>query len=227
MNDTRVQAPGHLQAAFDRERRDARRRKAVDARDAHPHTIAMYGRLAELQRETIADERVDVQCARGCSYCCHLRVEVRPHDAFVLAAHLRTRFDSERRARAIARIEANLARIAPLSPEAHVRAGIPCALLEDGGCSAYEARPATCRKYYSISVDVCRHAFDAPNEPLIGDIENERVRLAGNAVALGYAKGLEDAGFDAALYELHYALYKALTDPKAERRYRAGKRAFV
>ncbi|HET8584974.1 MAG TPA: hypothetical protein VFM89_04480, partial [Casimicrobiaceae bacterium] len=75
--------------------------------------------------------------------------------------------------------------------------------------------------------DVCRHAFDAPNEPLIGDIENERVRLAGNAVALGYAKGLEDAGFDAALYELHYALHKALTDPKAERRYRAGKRAFV
>jgi hypothetical protein len=41
VNDTRVQAPGHLQAAFDRERRDARRRKAVDARDAHPHTFAM------------------------------------------------------------------------------------------------------------------------------------------------------------------------------------------
>jgi hypothetical protein len=62
---------------------------------------------------------------------------------------------------------------------------------------------------------------------LIGDIENENVRLAGNAVALGYAKGLEDAGFDAALYELHYALYEALTNPKAERRYRDGKRAFV
>ena len=26
------------------------------------------------------------------------------------------------------------------------------------------------------------------------DIEHERVRLAGNAVALGYAKGLEDVG---------------------------------
>jgi len=131
------------------------------------------------------------------------------------------------RSAAVYGIEANLGRIAAMSPEAHVRAGIPCALLEDGACSAYDARPATCRKYYSISVDVCRHAFDAPSEPLIGDIENETVRLAGNAVALGYAKGLEDAGFDAALYELHYALYKALTDPKAERRYRDGKRAFV
>ena len=226
-NTPTLHAPERLQAAFDRERRDARRRKAADAREAHTHTIAMFGRLAELQRQTIIDERIDVACTRGCSYCCHLRVEVRPHDAFVLAAHVRTRFDAERRVRVIARIEANLARIAPLSPEEHVRAGIPCALLEDGACSAYDARPATCRKYYSISVDVCRHAFDAPSEPLIGDIENENVRLAGNAVALGYAKGLEDAGFDAALYELHYALYEALTNPKAERRYRDGKRAFV
>jgi hypothetical protein len=220
-------APSRLQAAFDRERRDARRRKARDARDARAHTIAMYGRLAELQHDTIAGEHVGVACARGCSYCCHLRVEVRPHDAFVLSAHLRTRFDAGRRARAVARIEKNVARIAPLSPEEHVRAGIPCALLEDGACSAYEARPATCRKYYSISVDVCRRAFEAPSEPLTGEIENEQVRLAGNAVALGYAKGLEDAGFDATLYELHYALQKALTDPKAERRYRDGKRAFV
>lgn len=222
-----LRAPEALQAAFERERREARRRKAPDAAQARAQTIAMYGRLAELQNATIAAERVDVACVRGCSYCCHLRVEVRPHDAFVLAAYIRTRFDADRRARVVARLEANLARIVPLSPEAHVRAGIACALLEDGACSAYDARPATCRKYYSIAVDVCRHAFEAPSEPLIGEIENETVRLAGNAVALGYAKGLEDAGFDAALYELHHALYRALTDPRAERRYRAGKRAFV
>jgi hypothetical protein len=222
-----ARAPAALQAAFDRERRDARRRKAADAGEAHAHTIAMYGRLAALQRETIAGENVDVACARGCSYCCHLRVELRPHDAFVLAEHIRTHFTADERARAVARIEENLRRIAPLAPADHVRAGIPCALLVDGACSAYEARPATCRKYYSLSVDVCRHAFEAPAAPLIGEIENERVRLAGNAVALGYAKGLEDAGFDAALYELHFALLKALTDPKAEKRYRRGKRAFV
>ena len=51
--------------------------------------------------------------------------------------------------------------------------------------------------------------------------------MAGNAVALGYAKGLEDAGYDAALYELHYALHSALTNPKSEARYRKGKRPFV
>ena len=56
---------------------------------------------------------------------------------------------------------------------------------------------------------------------------DEDLRLAGNAVALGYAKGLEDAGYDIELRELHYALAKALTEPKAEARYRRGKRPFV
>ena len=112
-------------------------------------------------------------------------------------------------------------------PEQHIRAGIPCALLEDGVCSVYEARPASCRKYYSVSVDTCCNAYNDTSTPLTGEIEHEQVRLAGNAVALGHAKGLEDAGYDAALCELHHALHRALTDPKAEKRYRHRKRAFV
>jgi hypothetical protein len=78
-----------------------------------------------------------------------------------------------------------------------------------------------------VSVETCRSAFGDTSAPLAGEIEHEQVRLAGNAVALGHAKGLEDAGYDASLYELHDALHRALTDPKAEKRYRRGKRAFV
>jgi Fe-S-cluster containining protein len=219
--------PPALQAAFDRERKDARARKPADAAAARAQTVRMYGRLARLQEDVVAERDIAFACKRGCSYCCHLRVEIRPHDAFVIAQHVATKFTADERARAVARIEQNLRRIAPLTPEEHVRAGIACALLEDGACTVYEARPATCRKYHSLSVDVCRSAFEDTAAPLTGEIEDEEVRLAGNAVALGYAKGLEDAGYDAALYEFHHALHEALTDPKAERRYRHGKRAFV
>ena len=187
----------------------------------------MYGRLGALQGEVIAHEKVALACERGCSYCCHLRVEIRPHDAFVLAHHIQASFGAEERARAMARLEENLRRIALLTPEEHIRANIPCAFLEEGVCTVYEARPATCRKYYSVSVTTCRNSFNDPAAPLTGEIEHERVRLAGNAVALGYAKGLEDAGYDATLYEPHYAVLNALTNPKAERRYRNGKRPFV
>jgi Fe-S-cluster containining protein len=211
-----------LQAAFDRERKEAR-----SSAPSRAQTVRMYGRLAALQREVTARGKVEVACARGCSYCCHLRVEIRPHDAFVLAEHIETRFTAERRARAIARIEENLARIGQLTPEQHIRAGIPCALLEESVCSVYEGRPATCRKYYSVSVETCRNAFNDTSAPLTGEIEDGQVRLAGNAVALGYAKGLEDSGYDATLYELHYALHNALTNPEAETLYRNGKRPFV
>jgi Fe-S-cluster containining protein len=216
-----------LQAAFDRERKTARGEGNLDATAARAQTVRMYGRLEALQREIIARDKVPVACERGCSYCCHLRVEIRPHDAFVLAKHIQTKFNAEQRARTIARIEDNLERIAPLTPEEHVRAGIPCALLEDGVCSVYEARPATCRKYYSVSVETCRNAFNDTSAPLTGELEHEQVRLAGNAVALGYAKGLEDAGYDATLYELHRSVHSALTHPRAEARYRDGKRPFV
>jgi Fe-S-cluster containining protein len=219
--------PEDLQNAFDRERKDARARRAADSPQARAQTVRMYGRLAALQSGVIVRERIRVECERGCSYCCHLRVEIRPHEAFVLAHHVQTKLGAEARARALARIERNLAQIAELAPQAHVRAGIPCALLEDGACSVYEARPAACRKYYSMSRSVCRDAFNDTSAPLTGEIESETVRLAGNAVALGYAKGLEDAGYDTTLYELHFALNRALADPKAEKRYRSRKRPFV
>ena len=201
--------------------------RPADTAAMRTQTIRMHGRLAALQRDVIAKENVSLACERGCSYCCHLRVEIRPHDAFVLAQHIRTKYAPAQHAQAIARIEENLRRIAPLSPAQHVRAGIPCALLVEGACSAYEARPATCRKYYSVSVETCRNAFLDTSAPLTGALEDDAVRLAGNAVALGHAKGLEDAGYDATLYELHDALLRALTQPKAEKRYRDRKRPFV
>ena len=216
-----------LQAAFNRERAEVRTGKSADAAAARLQTVRMYGRLAALQAEVIARDHVQVACERGCNYCCHLRVEIRPHEAFVLAQHIQSKFTPGQRASTLARIEENLHRIAPLSAEQHIRAGIPCALLLDGVCSVYEGRPATCRKYYSVSVETCRNAFSDTSAPLSGEIENEQVRLAGNAVALGYAKGLDDAGRDTMLYELHNALHRALTHPKAEKRYRDGKKPFV
>jgi Fe-S-cluster containining protein len=215
-----------LQHAFDRERKDASRPNADDAQ-ARAQTVRMFGRLARLQADVIAEQRVDVACERGCSYCCHLRVEIRPHEAFVLAHHIQSRLSAEQQVQVLARLEETLRRIAPLSAAQYIRAGIPCALLDERACSVYEGRPATCRKYYSVSVATCRDAFKDTAAPLTGELEDEQVRLAGNAVALGYAKGLEDAGYDTTLYELHFALYKALTDPKAGKRYRQRKKAFV
>ena len=218
--------PAALQATFERERADARRAVARDADAVRAQVVRMYTRLQHEQSAVIASAKLALACERGCNYCCHQRVEVRPYEAFVLAGHIRARMTAQQ-ADVVARLAANRARIAPLTPLQHTQSGIACALLVDGACSVYEARPAACRKYYSLSVETCRDAFLHPTEPLSGPLEDDNLRLAGNAVALGYARGVEESGRDAERYELHGALLEALQNPKSLKRYRAGKKAFV
>ena len=221
--------PAYIQSAFDREREHAHAaaKQVKETVGFRMLAVKMFGRLAELQQRVITDEHVAVACERGCSYCCHLRVEIRPHEAFVLANHIQTRFDEAQRARVIARLAETLQLISPLTREQHIRAGVPCALLEDGACSVYEGRPATCRKYYSVSVDTCRDAFNDTAAPLTGALEHDNLRFAGNAVVLGFAKGLEEAGYNADMVELHFALKLALESNKPEKRYKSGKKPFV
>jgi Fe-S-cluster containining protein len=221
--------PAPIQAAFDRECVTARAAVRL-AKDPVAHrtlTVRMYGRLAELQQQVIVQEKVAVACRSGCSYCCSQRVEMRPYEAFVLADFIQTRFDAGQRARMQRRLDENLKKIAVMHREQHVQAGIACALLEDGICSVYEGRPAACRKYYSVSVDTCRAAYDNPAAPLSGPLEHDNLRFAGNAVALGFAKGLNDAGYNTDMFELHQALKLALDSNKPEKRYRDGKKPFV
>ena len=216
-----------LQAVFERERTDARNAPARDAASGHAQVVRMYARLAREQRAVIASAKLAVACHLGCNYCCHQRVEIRPYEAFVLADHIHARMTAAQQIEVKRKLTANLAHIAPLAPLQHTQAGIACALLVDGVCSVYEARPAACRKYYSLSVETCRTAFEHPTEPISGPLEDDNLRLAGNAVALGYARGVEESGRDANRYELHAALLDAMENPKSAKRYRNGKKAFV
>lgn len=216
-----------LQAVFEKERAAARVSPARDADAVRGQVVRMYSRLEHEQRAVIVEAKLALECERGCNYCCHQRVEVRAYEAFVLADHIRAHMTAEQQTDVALKLAANRVRIAPLAPLQHTQANIPCALLVDGACSVYEARPAACRKYYSLSVDICRVAFLHPTEPLIGPLEDDGLRLAGNAVALGYARGVEESGRDAQRYELHAALLEALENPKAAKRYRDGKKAFV
>ncbi len=222
--------PTELQAAFDQERNKTRRlfEQSRDPRTLAQSTIRMYGRLADLQAQVRDQQKVEVACAAGCHHCCYLRVEVRPYEAFVLAGHIRAHFKGDALAALLSRIEENLGKVSSLAPDAHHRAGVACALLDASGrCSVYDARPAACRKYYSLHLDTCKEARANPSAPLARDIEHEALRLAGNAVALGFAKGVEEAGLDADRVELHRALHSALTNAKSEKRWRDGKRPFV
>jgi Fe-S-cluster containining protein len=89
-----------------------------------------------------------VTCAAGCSFCCRMQVDCGPEDAQRLAAAIRA---SERRQLFIAALERQVVRGRGLDHARYWNAQIPCALLRDGRCEVYEARPVLCRLHAAVS----------------------------------------------------------------------------
>ena len=109
--------------------------------------------------EALKEAGAGVACAPGCDYCCHLRVDVFAHEAAALLHHLRTRASADEVALIEQRIRANAERVDCLDRRAARSAGIACAFLRDGACSAHDVRPSACATYHSLSRARCEHAF--------------------------------------------------------------------
>jgi Fe-S-cluster containining protein len=169
------------------------------------------------------DAAEPVACRAGCAHCCHLRVSVRPHEAFALAAALREKpaeeFDRLRSA-----LEQNAARIRTMSATEHTVAQMRCAFLgASNTCSVYEHRPSACRRYHSISVDACKASFDRPHDLRSRiPISNPRI-VASLTLELAYRKLLIEQQRDTAAYELHTAVLEVLDDaPACRERWASG-----
>jgi Fe-S-cluster containining protein len=207
------------------------RRLFHDAREANglEHAVVTFHRrVDEAVALTVAGHGVRTACARGCSHCCHLRLEVTPAEAFTLADWLRARFAPARLAAVLERLRANAARTRELGTEGRKRTSLACALLgDDGACTAYEARPAQCRRYHSLDVAACE-AFhrDPANEALESPLHPAVAHNA--AVIVTQAQhAAREAGLDAEPVDMNIALLAALEHPAARRRWRDGKKPFV
>lgn len=190
--------------------------------------VRFHRRVDDVMSATVAGHGIAVACRRGCSYCCHLRVDVQPAEVFALADWLRRRLDAAGLAGVVTKLRANVARTRALGVEGRKRANLACALLgDDGSCTAYEARPAQCQRYHSLRVETCAsfHANPA-NEELASPMHEA---LAHNAAVIitQTKQALRAGGLDAENADMNEALLGALESNKAWRRWRDGKKPFV
>lgn len=164
-------------------------------------------------------------CKAGCSYCCHIRVVAQPHEIFHLATFMQEHFAPEQIRRALDQARDNRKRIDPLTVAEHIATNIPCPLLEDGRCSAYQARPAKCRSYHSLNVKVCEAAhFDTTySAPHPYDVP---VALQGNSLQQTITQVVGQQGLDVSYYEFNGALIEAFSNADSRKRWQNGKRAF-
>jgi Fe-S-cluster containining protein len=203
----------------------------ADARDPAALSTAVvtfYRRVDEVIDASVSGHNVAVACTRGCSYCCHLRLAVQPHEAFALAGWLRRNFDAQRLAGVIERVRANARATDAMGVEARKRTNMACALLdEDGSCTAYEARPAQCRRYHSTRVETCRSFYETPADETIESPLHPVVAHNAAVLITQAQHAVRAAGLDAENEDMNYALLDALENPKAWRRWRDGKQPFV
>lgn len=174
----------------------------------------------ELERARIAG--VPVACAPGCSFCCHQRVSVLPHEAIALFLHLQTRVAPRERAEIERAVAANARRIDSMTAAEHASANVPCALLREGRCSAYEVRPSICASFHSLSRQRCEQSFRHPEG--VGTPRNSRPAVleveAFSAAAISAVEaGCAQAGKQSGKLELHQALRTLLEDPSAIERW--------
>jgi hypothetical protein len=100
-----------------------------------------------------------------------------------------------------------------------------CALLSEGSCTIYSARPEVCRAHHSANVQAC---LAAPNDigTLGGFAGIEPLRSRLFAVMLGIDQGVAQAGFDGVPYDFGSALNEALTNPLCVTRWKQRQRVF-
>jgi Fe-S-cluster containining protein len=194
-----------------------------------PHAVMRFhARVDAMLEETHRNHAVEVACKRGCSLCCHMQVEILPPEAFALAEWLKRHRTPAQLASITARLADNARRTRELGIEGRKRANIACALLgDDGACTAYEARPAQCRRFHSTDLARCESSYARPEDDSILSPAHPAVAHNAQVVVTVAQHGLRDRGLDATAVDMNLALATALEDPRAWRRWRDGKKAFV
>jgi Fe-S-cluster containining protein len=218
-----------------RERIDAVAKAAHDCtteqlgKNAHAGACAtVCRRLAEVvDSESAAAKEAGaaIACAPGCTFCCHQRVSVFPHEAVALFEFLRTSSPPAQAAVIEQRIRENARRIDGMTVREHYAANVRCAFLVDGRCAAYAVRPSACAGYHSMSRERCEHAYRHAHD--LGTPKTSRPALRelqelGDALVAATRAGLDAAGLASAKTELHRSLQTLLDDPSAGERWRAG-----
>ena len=163
-------------------------------------------------------------CKRGCYHCCWATVGVVAPEAIYLAEGLRAQLPQGELSALTDRAENQGQRLQQMNRGERLDARMPCALLRDGGCSAYQNRPLVCRWACSSSLQACLDLLVHRTKKYL---EMEEVRYQPTQeVWLGLRAGLKELGLDGSLLALNSALAIALADPRIAQRYLSGEPVF-
>jgi Fe-S-cluster containining protein len=173
--------------------------------------------------ESFEKDGAGIACRVGCSFCCHLRVMVYPHEAIALFRYLKSRISKEQAASVQRQVLENAARVKKLAVEGRAVTGIACAFLVDGKCSAYEVRPGACSGYHSLSRQRCEDGYNNSSgkpEPIP---VLKALSYVADAMDDGVEQALAAAHLNGTRIELQTAVAALIRNPALIQRWRSGR----
>ncbi len=184
--------------------------------DACATLATRVDQLLEQAARQLQQPGAELACRVGCTFCCHLRVDVLPHEAIALFRYLQSRMPAVTAERVRARLK-EYTKAGAVVPSRR-----PCAFLVDGACAAYEVRPSACAAYHSLSRERCEQSFQGPSRAG-ATVALEALRRVAVALDDGISAALQTEGLSHLRGELHAAVAALLEDPARIARWRDGR----
>lgn len=169
---------------------------------------------------------IPIACKAGCGHCCSVQVQVLPVEVLHLVGYLRRTRTADELQTLTGQVAALDERIRGLLPAERSRLGLPCALLVDDKCSAYEARPVVCRSANSSDVGRCRAAIGPDATRVTVPAYKHQVAVC-RQVTKALATGLQQTGFASEPLEFMAALRIALEHPDPFKAWKEGQLIFA
>jgi len=177
--------------------------------------------------QQVADVGNAIECKKGCSHCCQLRVVVFPHEAISIYFYLNKILNKQKIKDIKEKINKQFAIVKPLSEHEHFIQNIECPLLEDNKCLVYPVRPIACAGYHSASEEACKHSNEHPE--IVGNenggipqiVAISEAQSVQNTVALEVLRKNRD---DSEQYELIKALHHIFKAPSLIQTWKNGRK---
>jgi len=174
----------------------------------------MYNSIDELINSLLGlakRQGVNIDCKKGCEWCCHQAIFANSHEVHFLADYMAAHFSADQMKTVLQRAKDKNGKVEHLSMEELLNFKSPCPLLKDGQCSAYEARPMACRIYLSRNLSSCIDFFKHPenknNFPALLDFPLR----AGRMMNEGFNAALKSQNLNSTEYRIEQGMIIAAT----------------
>ncbi len=162
---------------------------------------ALYEQIEEVIsafEERTKTQDSNIECKKGCSFCCHQTVLATPLELFYLAEFVDKKYKGSIKDHILGEAEARKNKTSNLKTTAALKVKHPCPLLHPkmGYCRAYNARPMACRIYLSSSVKSCQDDLNTPNNDSIYPELFELPLRAGKMMNEGFLARIREGKFE-------------------------------